>query len=328
MTTRTPHFGFRIVGNTASRRRLVDATAALAAYAAADERAEVNREAYLSAFWFGADFRAHMKGTGSPKGYDGVCWAPLVWWDIDHPEDPKRALREARALAGAILERYRALDDDDLLFFFSGAKGYHVGLPTFWGPAPSADFNRAARLFAERFASLAGATVDLGIYDKVRPLRAPNSRHPKTGLHKRRLTHDELIGLSVEGIRRLAGQAVPFALPAPAAVCDQAAQDWQDALAGLRRQDEAREKRRAAAANGAPRLNRLTMEFIRAGAAVGSRHRLLFSSAANLAEFGCPPSLAHALLTEAALDSGLAPADVHRQIECGLNHFGKGAGHA
>jgi len=46
----------------------------------------------------------------------------------------------------------------------------------------------------------------------------------------------------------------------------------------------------------------------------------LFSAAANLGEFNCPPALAHALLTEAGLDSGLSPSDVRRQIECGLNH--------
>jgi hypothetical protein len=45
----------------------------------------------------------------------------------------------------------------------------------------------------------------------------------------------------------------------------------------------------------------------------------VFSAAANLAEFGCPPALAHALLTESALDSGLAPNDVRRQIECGMS---------
>jgi hypothetical protein len=35
---------------------------------------------------------------------------------------------------------------------------------------------------------------------------------------------------------------------------------------------------------------------------------------------GCPPPLAHALLTEAALDSGLPPSEVRRQIDCGLEH--------
>jgi hypothetical protein len=49
---------------------------------------------------------------------------------------------------------------------------------------------------------------------------------------------------------------------------------------------------------------------------------MLFSAAANLAELGCSFDLASALLSEAALDSGLSPSEVRRQIECGLNHKG------
>ena len=70
--------------------------------------------------------------------------------------------------------------------------------------------------------------------------------------------------------------------------------------------------------NGSPMLNRSTFAFIRDGAGTGDRHRLLFSAAANLAEFGCTPALAVALLEESALDSGLSPKDVRRQVECGL----------
>ena len=50
-------YGFRIVGATTEARRLIDWAAALGAYAACDQRADVDREAYLSAFTFGDDFR-------------------------------------------------------------------------------------------------------------------------------------------------------------------------------------------------------------------------------------------------------------------------------
>ncbi len=286
-------FGYRIVGSVTTRRRLVDAGAALAA---CDPRAEVDREAYLSAFWFGADFRAYLESTGSPKGYNGVCWAPFVWWDIDHPDDLQRALSEARGLAGAILERYRTLAEDDLLLFFSGAKGFHVGLPVCWDAAPSFDFNRVVRRLAEQFAALVRATIDTGVYDQVRPFRAPNSRHPKTGLHKRRLTHDELMQLSLDGIRRLAESPEPFALPAPSATCDQAAADWQASMTAVCQQSEEKARRRAAVASGTPTLNRQTLDFIRDGAEAGDRHRLLFSAAANLGEFSCLSDLARRAL--------------------------------
>jgi hypothetical protein len=307
-----------VLGNATNRRRLVDAGAALAAYAAADPKAEIEREAYLSAFWFADDFRRHLEATRSSKGYDGVCWAPFLWFDIDHPDDPERALSDARRLASAILYRYPAALDDDLLLFFSGHKGYHVGLPTFWGPEPSVTFHRVARRLAETVAAAAGVSIDAGVYDKVRLFRAPNSRHPKTGLHKRRLSLKELLHLTPERVRRLAAVPGPFALPSVTATDERAAADWQAALQAVEQGPEGKAQRRAAVEDGAPRLNRATLAFIRGGADQGDRHRLLFSAAANLAEFGCPPALAHALLSEAALDSGLPPADVRRQIDCGL----------
>jgi hypothetical protein len=327
--TRKAVFGFRIVGCTARRRRLVNAGAALAAYAACEPRAEVEKEGYLTCFWFGADFAAYLNATGSPKGYHGVCWAPYVWWDIDREDDLPCALAETRRLAVTLDERYR-LGDGDLLACHSGRKGFHLGLPTsLWRPTPAADFHRTARQFAAGLAALAGvgvhdpgrgSRIDESVYDQVRPFRAPNSRHPKTGRFKRFFALEELVGLSLDRLLILAERPQPFELPVPAGPCEQAARDWQAALAQVRGQAAERERRRHEVANGTPRLNRLTLEFIRDGAAKGERHPRLFSAAANLAEFGCPPALAHALLTEAGLDSGLTPGDVRRQIECGLAH--------
>ena len=70
--------------------------------------------------------------------------------------------------------------------------------------------------------------------------------------------------------------------------------------------------------------DQLVAEGGNAGAGAGDRHRLLFSAAANLGESGCPVELAHELLREAALDSGLSPSETKRQIDCGLKHSQKG----
>lgn len=310
-------FGFRIVGSLWEPRRLVDAGAAFLAYVDCDERAEVHREAYLSAYWFGDDFRRHLLDTGSTAGFTGACWSPWVWFDIDVEGDLQRAHREAARLGLTLYERYQ-LGDYDLLAFFSGAKGFHVGLPTaLWRPEPSVDFAKTARRFAEHVAGLANVTIDTGVYDRVRAFRAPNSRHPKTGLYKRYLTLDALTGLSLDRILELAREPAPFEVPEPTGASEVAAADWRAAADLVKREAEAKAARRANG-NGTPTLNRATLEFIREGAAKGDRHRLLFSAAANLAEFGCPPELAFALLAESALDSGLPPKEVRRQIECGL----------
>ena len=311
-------YGFRIVGSCRETRRLVDADAALSGYAACDEQAEVNTEAYLSAFQFDEDFRRYLEMTGSTKGYTGPCWSPWLWWDIDRETDIEAATKDARRLAAFLADRYR-IDGDELLIFYSGSKGYHVGLPTsLWQPEPSAVFNKLARRLAERIAELLGIDVDAGVYDKVRAFRAPNSRHPKTGRHKRRLAFDELLSMKTAAILDAAAAPQPFDLPLPPSVDDQAAADWREAGEHVAESTTENRQRRLAF-NGSPKLNRRTMEFIRDGASTGDRHRLVFSAAANLAEFGCPPVLAHALLTESALDSGLAPNDVRRQIECGLS---------
>lgn len=319
MTNSDCRFGFRIVGGCFETRRLVDAAATLSAYAALDPRCELDKESYLSAFQFDEDFRRLLLETGSTAGYSGPCWSPWLWFDLDAPDADglHYAHKDAGALAVFLVERY-AIDAGDLLCFFSGSKGFHVGLPTvLWSPDPSTNYHKTARRFAEHAAETAVVTIDAGVYDRVRAFRAPNSLHPKSGLHKRHLTLDELTGLSLDKIVELSREPAPFDLPMPTGTSDQATADWQAAVGWVADEAEAKAARRAAT-GGTPTLNRSTLDFIRHGADQGDRHRLLFSAAANLGEFGCPPALAHTLLEESGLDSGLPPKDVRRQVECGL----------
>ena len=66
-------------------------------------------------------------------------------------------------------------------------------MPTdLWQPTASLTFSRTTRRLAEGLAAAVQVTIDGGVYDKVRAFHAPNSRHPKTGLHKRALMLDEL----------------------------------------------------------------------------------------------------------------------------------------
>jgi len=316
--TMTCDLGFRIVGDCTGDRRLINWAAAFRAYLACDEKAEVGREAYLSAFTFGSDFGSHLEETGSTRNFDGLCRAGYLWFDIDRAEgELETARRDTARLALSLVDRY-SLDEDSLLLFFSGAKGFHIGLPvSLWHPEPSLLFHRQTRRLAEGLAESASVTIDTGVFDKVRAFRAPNSRHRKTGLHKRPLPLDALMRLSVERIVQLACEPAPTELPDVPSLDTTAQSDWMTAGEAV---SEALKARTASTVNATSTLNRRTLEFIRDGATTGDRHRLLFSAAANLAEFDCPSELAHALLTDAAFDSGLAPAEVRRQIECGLKH--------
>ncbi len=313
----TTAYGFWVVGSLWARRQSVDWRTAFAAYCACDDRAQPEREAFFSHFTFGRDLHEYLTRTGSEAGFTGPCGTDWLHWDIDRADDLDAALRDARRLSGAILDRYRELGDDDLLIFLSGGKGFHVGVAAaLWGPPPSTRFHEIARRFALAHAELAGVTIDPSVYSKARLFRAPNSRHPRTGLFKRRLTLDELMGLSVDGIVALARQPEPFAVPTIAVTGPTAAADWRDAAGTVER----RAAERKATYRDGGRLTKTTMMFIREGATEGERATSLFRAAANLAELGCPDALAHALLTDAALDSGLTPSETARQIDCGLAH--------
>lgn len=313
-------YGFRIVGGCHNDRRLIDWPSAFVAYSQCNQRAQCDREAYLSAFTFADAFREHLTRTGTTKGYVGDCWSPWLWFDIDR-DDIDAATHDARRLASYLIDRF-AIAGDALLAFYSGSKGYHLGLPTsLWKPEPSTSFHACCRRFAEGVAAAAGIAIDSGVYDRVRAFRAPNSRHPKTGRFKRSLSLDELMHLRASRIVELAETPEPFEIPDPPAIDCNATQLWNDTVAAVDAQRTVATQRRSNG-NCSQSLNRSTMEFIRDGAMTGDRHRLLFSAAANLAELGCSFELAFALLSESALDSGLAPSEVRRQIECGLKHKG------
>ncbi len=313
-------FGFRVVGHRAEKRRPIDWHAAFAGYASCDRKAELDREAFLSHFTFEQDFVDYLEREGSEKGYSGPCGASWLFWDIDRPDDLALALRDARRLAGAILERYRELDDADLLIFLSGGKGVHIGIPTAWHPEPSPGFHECAKLFCLAMAEAANVAVDGSIYSKTRLFRAPNSRHPKTGLFNRRLTLDELSFLKPETIIELARHPEPFKIPNGPALCLSAADDWSKARRVVKQQGE----RRSAPRDGDLRLSAFLRRFIRDGELEPDRRAVsTFRAAAELAEIHEAvgfDGLAHALLAEAALDSGLTPSETKRQVACGLAH--------
>ena len=150
MTPSDFRFGFRIVGDCHNERRLVDADAAFVAHCEADPKAGLMNECYLSAFRFGDDFREQLNTTNSTKGFAGATWSPWLWFDIDR-DDLDAATNDARRLVAGLLDRF-GLAGDEVLIFFSGAKGFHVGLPTgLWNAEPGRDFHLQCRCFQKNF---------------------------------------------------------------------------------------------------------------------------------------------------------------------------------
>jgi len=324
MSAATHPHGFRIVGPCTGDRRRVHAPTAFAAYCHCDAKAGVDREAYLSAFQFDDGFAEHLARTGSPAGFTGSTWAPFVWCDVDRDEAAggiARALADTKRLVNTLDERY-SVPRGVLVPFVSGGKGFHLGIPTaLWAPPASADFHAVARQFVETIAAAAGVTVDVGVFDRVRAFRAPNSKHPKSGLHKRFVPVEILDAVTVNGVLDMARTPEAFDVPSTDGVesADMLATVWDTAGRAVANKAAAVEQRRLEVASGdrAVTLNKLTRAFLNGEVEAGDRHRLLYSAAANLAELGCPLPAVRELLTEPALDSGLPPKDVARQIECG-----------
>lgn len=313
-------YGFHIVGDTRSDRRLVTWSAAFLAYCGCDERATIEGESYLSAFCFGDTFKQTLEANRTTKGYTGETFSRWLWFDIDRESDFEQATSDTRRLACGLASRYAI--DDDLLVFFSGSKGYHLGLPTsLFDATPGPAFNDYCRAFAESIASVHGVRIDSSVYDRVRAFRAPNSKHPKTGLHKRRVLMDELVSLEPSRLRSLASEPTEFDPPRAPKTHRQAVADWKAAVDSIDHKQAEIASRRVGGIYPSG-LNRSTLDFIREGTTAGDRATRLFSAAANLAEFGCSFELAFELLSESALDSGLTPSEVRRQIECGISKGG------
>lgn len=314
-------YGFRVVDGRDQERRLCDFNAAFVAHLGDDARADNGKEVYLSAYQFSQDFREYLTTHGTTKGFSGPTWSSWLWFDIDR-DSFNDAMTDARRLVGFLCDRW-TIDAESLLLFFSGRKGFHIGLPTsLWNAQPAAEFHACTKHFATCLASLAAVVIDEGVYDRVRLFRAPNSRHQKSGLHKRRLTAEEFFGMSADAILRQASEPQESELPKPVPVNERAAADWADAVSFMDKHAEVVSLK----GSDDTRLNALTRVFINEGAMSGDRHRLLYSAARNLAEFGCPAALAHALLTPPGLDSGLPPLEVRRTIDCGLKDGGPHSG--
>lgn len=313
----TANVGALVKGAPYADRSLVSHAELLAAYADGEQP---EREAYLSHYVFGPEMRAHYAANAkSVAGFAGPCACRRLVLDIDRA-DLALALADARRLVTAVVDRYPELEGD-VPVYFSGNKGFHVLVPLAHRPPPAPEFPRHARAFAEAHAADANVTIDAGIYDVNRIVRLPNTRHPKTGRFKRRLEPRELFSLDAAAVLKLAESPGGHGLPAwDAVVPANLASDWDAAGRAVARHTEHRRDARRDAGPADLRAPKYFLDFLRFGVAEGERHGVLFRAAAWLTEQGAPEPLALALLTEPGRDVGLTPADVDRQIRCGVQH--------
>jgi replicative DNA helicase len=166
------------------------------------------RECYTTWARFNQEFADYCEEKGSVKRYTGPAFADFLWLDVDSKDaegnpNPTVAHDGAIRLVLNLLAK-AGVAEEDLRIYFSGAKGFHIGIPTqTFGVEPSVLLPRAFKILAKRLAEQAAVTIDGAVYDTTRLWRLPNTVNGKTGLYKIPLTWDELAE-GVEAIQELA----------------------------------------------------------------------------------------------------------------------------
>jgi len=158
-------------------------------------------DCYRTVYRYPQAFKEHVDKTGSVAGYRGPVYADFFPLDIDDDELEK-AHETARRVLDNLFINYE-VDLDQLRYYFSGAKGFHIMIPAqIIGLYASPRLPQAFKKMAAQF----GAKVDPKIYDTVRLFRLSNTINSKTRLYKIPLTPAEILHLETKQIIELAKQ--------------------------------------------------------------------------------------------------------------------------
>lgn len=173
-----------------------------------------NHESYVSMYNFKDDILEHVNAfvsKGMPPsvtGYAGECNFDYLWLDVDD----KTGDADVRAkLSNVINETWRIVDYismkyevpvDMIPIYFSGYKGFHVGLSArlfgaedYWSENLPHIMKTMVREIADN-----SPMLDTGIYNTTRIFRMPMSRNQKSGLYKVQVPSEMLKKADVDGI--------------------------------------------------------------------------------------------------------------------------------
>lgn len=234
--------------------------------------------------------RTHRNEHGKPtvKGYRGPAWGDYQWIDIDYP-DLAEALEAARTALQTLEARFD-VPPQYVRCYFSGSKGFHLGLhwSLFGDVEPGPHIPSTYRAMAQRMVGDV-LPIDESVYDHVRPWRLSNTRNSKSGLYKIPLSAAEVLHLPIEEIRRLAARPRPESQvtweppdrPIPALV---------EVYAECRRTVASRP-------SGGDALDPAAIvSILRTDATPGNRHPTLVRLAGHLLAVGVDPAVATELL--------------------------------
>ena len=155
---------------------------------------------FNSVFYHQDRIKEFFKEDGEKKPYDGAVYSNYLIWDFDNKEN----VNAARLDTIELIERLMAYTPTNISAYFSGGKGFHVvyvcpeldrvKVDTYEHVVKNVCLDLAKGL----------STLDTRIYDKMRVIRTPNSRHGSTKLFKVPVSYNQLKDMTVDEILKYA----------------------------------------------------------------------------------------------------------------------------
>jgi len=162
--------------------------------------ANYQTDCYVNTLLFQESFKTFVSNTDSVKEYRGV--AKMVYFPIDiDSSDLDESLNKLRDLLELL--NVNDVPTMHMKYYFSGSKGFHVLIPNIMiGASPSESISRYMKKFGKLL--LDDLLFDPTIYNHVRLLRCPNTKHQKSGLFKIPITAQEIYLKTIEWFKEKA----------------------------------------------------------------------------------------------------------------------------
>jgi putative DNA primase/helicase len=154
-----------------------------------------------------AEANRTIRGKVSVAGYSGAVYTDELLLDLDVKDNLETAFSVLKKFITHLNTNY-SINPDDLKYRFSGSKGFHIIIPAelFGGFTPSEDLPKLQSLITKALTTGFEEYFDHSIYQCTRLVRIPGTKHSKTGLFSIMLTYNEILGSTVDEIKKFAEQ--------------------------------------------------------------------------------------------------------------------------
>ena len=195
--------------------------------------------------------------------------------------------------AATYIKNVLKVPEDDIHVYFSGSKGFHIIVPwQVFGFKPSATINNDFKMMVKDIAKQIGAIkkpgddptkphLDLGIYDRRRLFRIPNTKNAKSGFYKVPLPFRSLYKLTYRGITVYAGKRRQEKWKHPK-LNREAAKAWHTRLTQLKNMKPVRAAHKFKIPDTVQELLPCAQKLLSTGAEEGQRNRSTFALASSL----------------------------------------------